>query len=116
MFWYKKGFYKNKPSDEALEISEDEYFMLMEHLGQGGILKEDESKRPYVELSSDYEQRLLEDLRLKRDTQCFAVINRGDLWYKQLSEPKRAELEQWYKQWLDVTVTKQVPKTPIWLK
>lgn len=55
-------------------------------------------------------------LRVRRLKECFPIINRGDMWYKTLSEEQEKELNVWYKAWLDVTETKKVPKNPDWLK
>lgn len=55
------------------------------------------------------------ELRFQREVQCFAIVNRGIVWYKRLSEHQLQELEAWYKAWLDVTQTKQIPQMPVWL-
>lgn len=55
-------------------------------------------------------------LRVRRLKECFPIINRGDMWYKSLSDEQEKELNIWYKAWLDVTETKQVPNIPKWLK
>lgn len=55
-------------------------------------------------------------LRVRRLKECFPIINRGDMWYKSLSDEQEKELNIWYKAWLDVTETKQVPNVPKWLK
>ena len=55
-------------------------------------------------------------LRVRRLKECFPIINRGDMWYKTLSEEQEKELNVWYKAWLDVTETKIVPNMPSWLK
>ena len=54
-------------------------------------------------------------LRRRREDECFSVINRGALWYDRLTDAQRAELDEWYDAWLNVTETKVVPKTPDWL-
>jgi hypothetical protein len=54
-------------------------------------------------------------LRELREKKCFAVINRGSFWYETLTEEQVTELREWYKQWLDVTVTFKVPRKPKWL-
>lgn len=61
------------------------------------------------------EARLLSALRLKRQSECFAIINRGQLWYDTLNETQKAELSNWYRAWLDVTETKVEPTKPEWL-
>lgn len=62
------------------------------------------------------EKLRLEELRRRRDEECFSVINRGALWYEKLTPEERAELETWYQGWLDVTETGVAPETPEWLK
>jgi hypothetical protein len=54
-------------------------------------------------------------LRQKREQCCFPVINRGQLWYDQLSSEQYIELVNWYNAWLDVTKTLIAPKAPAWL-
>ena len=55
-------------------------------------------------------------LRQQRELDCFPIINRGQLWFEQLSEEQRIELSKWYRNWLDVTVTKIIPEKPDWIK
>lgn len=54
-------------------------------------------------------------LRQLRQKECFNIINRGDLWYKRLTEGQKIELDSWYQAWLDVTVTLIIPTKPLWL-
>ena len=56
------------------------------------------------------------EFRLRRETECFSVINRGQLWYEGVSITQLLELRQWYKAWLNVTETMVVPKKPTWLE
>ena len=58
------------------------------------------------------EEQILFDLRFQREYQCFPIINRGQLWYSNLSEQQLVELKEWYKAWLDVTETKVIPEIP----
>ena len=55
------------------------------------------------------------DLRHLRETECFSVINRGQLWYEGLSIQQLLELRKWYKAWLNVTETEVMPEKPAWL-
>jgi hypothetical protein len=55
------------------------------------------------------------DFRVLRDTECFAVINRSFLWYSNLSEEQKLELQTWYQAWLDITETRKIPAKPTWL-
>lgn len=61
-------------------------------------------------------QEQQEAYRRQRETSCFPIINRGILWYDQLTADQKSELETWYKNWLDVTETLQIPARPAWLK
>ena len=56
-----------------------------------------------------------DDLRTRREKECFAFVNRGQLWYALLNVKQLAELTAWYKAWLNVTETKVVPERPAWL-
>lgn len=68
----------------------------------------------------DYKKNVVElnELRDRRETECFSVINRGDMWYRiNVDTPeKENELKQWYKDWLNVTETREVPVKPDWIK
>ena len=55
------------------------------------------------------------ELRNRRVYECFQYINRGKLWYDNLSESKLKELQDWYQKWLDVTITLQPPERLKWL-
>lgn len=60
--------------------------------------------------------RKVNRLRVNRETECFEVINRSNLWYNALTEAQKLELDAWYHAWLDVTDTMVVPEKPEWLK
>jgi len=57
-----------------------------------------------------------ENLRTRREVECFSVINRGQLWYGGVSLTQLLELRKWYKAWLNVTDTLVVPDKPTWLE
>ena len=57
-----------------------------------------------------------ENLRNRRELECFSVINRGQLWYEGVSIAQLLELRKWYKAWLNVTDTLVVPEKPTWLE
>ena len=57
-----------------------------------------------------------DEFRLRRETECFSVVNRGQLWYEGVSITQLLELRQWYKAWLNVTETMVVPEKPAWLE
>lgn len=56
-----------------------------------------------------------EEYRRLREAECFSVVNRGQLWYDQLTASQRSELQKWYRAWLDGTSTLTVPDKPAWL-
>ena len=115
MYWYNKGFHETKVDESAIELSQEEYETLMENLGDGGQLQEDSNGRPFVLEDENVIQNRINNLRMKREHECFSVINRGVLWYNTLTEQQRLELDAWYKEWLDVTETLVIPTKPSWL-
>ena len=75
-----------------------------------GNLEFDEDKEKENKLEA-----LRQTLKLRRETECFSYINRGQLWYDRLSEEQKSELDKWYSDWLKVTDTLSAPKKPEWL-
>lgn len=69
-----------------------------------------------VRISETTESEILENLRYLREKECFSIVNRGTVWYKTLTEMQLSEIENWYKKWLDVTITKIIPTKPSWIK
>ena len=61
------------------------------------------------------ENNKFDDLRRRREVECFPIVNRGQLWYDTLNEEQKAELKEWYIAWLDVTDTLIIPNKPNWL-
>lgn len=80
------------------------------YLSDNGALVKSNEKQ--IELENN---KILFDLRSKREKQCFPYINRGELWYSKLSDAQKTELNTWYQAWLDVTETKIIPEMPSWL-
>lgn len=64
----------------------------------------------------DFENINLENLRKKREIECFSIINRGLLLYSSLTNEQNTELNAWYHKWLDVTKTKIIPNPLKWIK
>lgn len=56
------------------------------------------------------------ELRTKRNIECFPIINRGKLWYDNLTQEQLEELDKWYNDWLNVTETLEEPVKPEWIK
>lgn len=63
----------------------------------------------------EIEAQEIVNLRAQRESECFSVINRGQLWYETLTLEQITELKTWYQAWLDVTTTKIIPTKPSWL-
>lgn len=61
------------------------------------------------------DEQILMSLRNQREVECFPIINRGKLWYDNLTTEQVTELDEWYTAWLDVTETKVIPTKPSWL-
>ena len=60
---------------------------------------------------------IMAELRLARQRQCFDLIdNRSSLWYANLTNDQKNELNTWYQAWLNVTKTQIIPEKPNWLK
>ena len=57
----------------------------------------------------------LNELRQRREKECFSVINRGQAWYNSLTSEQSEELQEWYQAWLNVTETREVPEKPSWI-
>ena len=61
------------------------------------------------------DERIVDELRFKRQRLCFPYINRGYLWYSKLDNMQKVELDDWYHAWLDVTESGVIPEKPEWL-
>ena len=54
-------------------------------------------------------------LRMRRETECFSVVNRGWIWYSTLTLSQWRELRAWYLAWLNVTDAGEIPERPAWV-
>lgn len=80
------------------------------YLVRDGTLEYDEKQNTELK-----RRALCDDLRKRRETECFSYINRGQLWYDRLSDEQKSELQVWYADWLKVTDTLTAPEKPSWL-
>lgn len=64
---------------------------------------------PFTE--EELEEKLLSELRERREVECFAICDRA-VWYDSLIDEQKEEVKVWRQNWLDVTVTKVVPDIP----
>ena len=66
-------------------------------------------------MNFDERIKLENDIREERFKRCFPIINRGNLWYKRLTNEQYGELDEWYQKWLDATKTLIVPDDLPWI-
>ena len=108
-----------------LELTSEEFLQAVSGLGRNKVAEINGVNKLVVcppseaELAAEAEfERVarIATLRARREKECFASINRGQMWYETLDEMQKQDLRDWYRQWLDVTVTQVVPNKPFWLK
>lgn len=58
----------------------------------------------------------IEELRVRREQECFSIINRGEFGFEHLTYDQADQLREWYTAWLNVTETLVIPMKPTWLK
>ena len=56
-----------------------------------------------------------QQIRQRREKECFPIVNRSESWKRRLTQEQRNELELWYQQWLDAPETGNIPVTPAWI-
>lgn len=64
---------------------------------------------------ADHVEEQKSSLRVRREKECFSVVNRGWLWYSTLTLAQWQELRTWYISWLKVTETMAPPERPSWV-
>lgn len=98
-------------TDDMIEIDDE----LLKQIGKTKCFDVDTKKIIDYTRPDRSTETQLKLLRAKREKECFEVINRGVLWYDTLTPEEKSELKVWYKDWLDVTETLEVPKKPKFL-
>lgn len=98
-----------------LELDEEQYSQILSssHHYAWRYINGELVNEQYEEIPSEEE---IDRLRLLREQECFPIINRGQLWYDTLSDEQVQELNEWYRAWLDITITKVIPEKPNWLE
>lgn len=96
------------PVPEDLELFMQRFYSFRMGSGKLEYDQEKYEEEQTEELKKEYRQR--------RETECFSVINRGQLWYEGITISRLIELRAWYKAWLDVTETMVIPTRPSWLE
>jgi hypothetical protein len=104
-------YFKEWENTHPLEISDEEYNKIQE-MPFDSLWKWNEELNSF-ELITNTSDSVL---RLRRAQECFPYINRSQLWFNNLTKEQQDELIEWYKAWLDVTETLEIPNKPEWLK
>ena len=104
-----------KFDDRCLEKEREEYNLVNGYNGALFFYEYTQTDEYKAKAAAFEEKSFLRGLRTQRAEECFSVINRGEPWYKRLTEEQKAELDAWYQAWLDVTETRTVPDKPSWL-
>lgn len=55
------------------------------------------------------------EIRARREKECFSYVNRGTLWYNKLTPEQDIEFQNWYDAWLEAPETLIIPKKLEWL-
>lgn len=66
------------------------------------------------------DELVLQDIRIRRQEECFSIVDRSRAWYEAVYESftdeQKTEFNNWYKAWLNAPDTRIIPKKPSWLK
>ena len=110
---------------------EKDYSKACDYSAQNGytikeVNADENGKRRFqiVEIPPLTEEQILDELRARREIECFSYVNRGALWYNTLTTEQQNELNVWYREWLDITdkyvdginIETIIPARPSWLK
>lgn len=102
-----------KYADDCLETDNN----IVRNIEGELVFEEETLTAEYIAKKKAYEEeQQLNELRVKRKEECFEIVNRGKVWYDNLTEEQHQELGEWYEDWLNVTDTKVIPDKPEWLK
>lgn len=101
--------------DKCLEMDKENYHIVNGYNGALFFQEYTETEEYKRKAEAFQKQAETADLRFRRTTECFSVVNRGTPWYDRLTEVQKNELNDWYQGWLDVTETKVVPNKPEWI-
>lgn len=104
-----------KFDENCIEVEKEDYHIVNGYNGALFLVEYTKTDEYKEKASAFLVNAEINALRQKRETECFSVINRGELWYERLTAERRAELEKWYQAWLDVTETKVEPSKPTWI-
>ncbi|MDR0462552.1 MAG: hypothetical protein LBG88_04490 [Christensenellaceae bacterium] len=115
-FW-KNGFYDEQSAENDRAEVGNEDFEKCKVANAKGLDVVDKNGRPVIAYPTkdEVKENEKQNLRIMREQSCFGIINRGKLWYDNLSKQQLVELRDWYSAWLDVTATNKIPQDLDWL-
>ena len=108
----KFGYQSFPITDDMIEVDDK----LLKQIGKTKCFDVENQKVIDYDNSAEMKERQINNLRSQREKECFPIINRGQLWYANLTSIQYAELQEWYIDWLNVTETLAVPTKPSWLE
>lgn len=90
------------------DICDDLFYSIYEN----GKLRVDETWKQKAK-----EEQRLDVIRARREAECFAIVNRGAVWYTFAvnTDKRRQQLQAWYEAWLDAPQTGIIPVCPDWI-
>lgn len=96
-----------------IEVEEPEGFspdlyQAWKYDGTGLVFDEKQAQK----IQNEYRKN---EIRVRREKECFSYINRGALWYNKLTPEQDAELQTWYDAWLEAPETLVIPEKLEWL-
>ena len=111
-FW-KDGFFETQSEEnDRAKISEQEYESLLVGQMNGQRIITNEDGAPKLVDYIKNEEDIVKELRLRREKECFAIVNRGSLYFEQFTPEQMSQIRDWYNSWLEVTKTKAIPEKP----
>lgn len=110
MGFISKNYYFKDNYGNKINVNQEEWNSLIQKKKDGyDIVIQDNKPISIVH------EKTIDEYRVQREKECFSIINRGKLWYDNLTTNQLQELQNWYYNWLDVTETKRIPNKPDWL-
>ena len=115
MKYWDNGFYREQNANGTrLDITDERWQELLKEQSLGKEIRLVDGKLLATEPTE--KGTALDILRRQREIECFDIVNRGMVWYDTLTAEQKQELAEWYRAWLDVTETRQIPQRPTWIK
>ena len=95
--------------DNPVDLQDFEVNFYCYKLEGGKLIKDNEKVEEYRIIN------LKNQVRTRRQAECFNIVDRSKFWYDSLTEAQLNELKTWYDAWLDAPETLVIPTAPLWL-